>query len=79
MTPQWHIWDLPSEDVGGPFNARALNTPDDAAAAAAIRSYLSLDEAGVPIARAAIPPYLPEEPEYNWEVNDYVELSTKKN
>lgn len=77
MSPQWHIWDLPSEDVSGPFNARALETPDDAAAAAVIRSYLSLDGAGVPIVRAAMPPHLPEEPEYNWEVNDYVELPMK--
>lgn len=78
MTPQFHIWDLPSEDIGGPFNARALESPEDAAAAAAIRSYLSLDEGGAPIARSGLPPHLYEEPEYNWEVNDYVELSTKK-
>lgn len=77
MNPQWHIWDLPSEDVGGPFNARALDTPDDTASAAAIRSYLSLDDTGVPIVRAAFPPHLSDEPEYNWEVDDYVELPTK--
>ncbi|KAJ8736459.1 hypothetical protein PYW08_007115 [Mythimna loreyi] len=74
MTAQYHIWELPSEDVTGPFNARALSTPDDEAAAAAIRAYLSLDNSGVPVVRSALPPQLPDEPESNWEVVDYVDI-----
>lgn len=77
MTPQWHIWDLPSEDVTGAFNARALPGPDDESAAAAIRAYLSLDDAGAPLARSALPPMIPDEPEANWEVDDYVEVPKK--
>lgn len=78
MTTQYHIWDLPSNDVSGPFNARALSTPDDEYAAAAIRNYLSLDETGVPLMRAALPPQIPDEPEDNWEVVDYVDIPRKK-
>lgn len=78
MTAQYHIWELPSEDVTGPFNARALSTPDDEAAAAAIRDYLSLDKSGVPIVRSALPPQIPEEPESNWEVVDYVDITNQK-
>ncbi|XP_038208289.1 A disintegrin and metalloproteinase with thrombospondin motifs adt-2-like isoform X1 [Zerene cesonia] len=79
MTAQYHIWELPSEDVGGPFNARARAAPDDDDALAALRSYLSLDETGTPYARAAIPPQMPEEPEDNWEVMDYVDIPSKNN
>ncbi|CAH2050238.1 unnamed protein product, partial [Iphiclides podalirius] len=75
MTPQWHVWDLPSQDIGGPFNARARSVDDGSEAA--IRSYLSLDEAGTPLARAALPPHMPEEPEHNWEVVDYVEINNR--
>lgn len=75
MTAQWHIWELPSNDVSGPFNARALSTPDDEFAAAAIRQYMSLDDTGVPLVRAALPPRIPDEPEDNWEVMDYVQIS----
>ncbi|KAH9641603.1 hypothetical protein HF086_009206, partial [Spodoptera exigua] len=78
MNAQWHIWELPSEDVSGPFNARALSTPDDEAAAAAIKAYLSLDNAGVPITRSALPPQIPEEPEENWEVIDYVDVPKQR-
>ncbi|KAF9816104.1 hypothetical protein SFRURICE_003655, partial [Spodoptera frugiperda] len=78
MNAQWHIWELPSEDVSGPFNARALSTPDDEAAAAAIRAYLSLDNAGVPLTRSALPPQIPEEPEENWEVVDYVDVPKQR-
>ena len=78
MTAQYHIWELPSEDVSGPFNARALSSPDDEAAAAAIRAYLSLDNSGVPIVRSALPPQMPEEPESNWEVIDYVDIPNQK-
>ncbi|CAK1601860.1 unnamed protein product [Parnassius mnemosyne] len=74
MTPQWHIWDLPSQDIGGAFNARARSM-DDESAADAIRAYLSLDEVGSPLARAALPPQMPDEPEGNWEVVDYIEIS----
>ncbi|KAJ0182622.1 hypothetical protein K1T71_001991 [Dendrolimus kikuchii] len=78
MNAQWHIWELPSEDIGGAFNARALSTPDDEVAAAAIRAYLSVDDNGVPIMRSALPPSIPDEPEDNWEVEDYVEIHQKK-
>ncbi|XP_030026870.2 A disintegrin and metalloproteinase with thrombospondin motifs adt-2 [Manduca sexta] len=74
MTAQWHIWELPSEDVGGSFNARAFKTPDDDAASAAIRAYLSLNDNGVPIVRSIGPPSIPDEPENNWEVIDYVDV-----
>ncbi|XP_012551184.1 A disintegrin and metalloproteinase with thrombospondin motifs adt-2 [Bombyx mori] len=74
MSTQYHIWELPSQDIGGSFNARALTTPDDEAAEAAVREYLSLDSHGVPLTRGAFPPSLPDEPEDNWEVVDYVEI-----
>lgn len=77
MTTQFHIWELPSEDIGGPFNARARAAPEDAAAA--LRAYLSLDAAGTPLARAAIPPHMPEELEEDWEVLDYVEIPSRNN
>ncbi|XP_053617820.1 A disintegrin and metalloproteinase with thrombospondin motifs adt-2-like [Plodia interpunctella] len=70
MTAQWHIWELPSGDIDGSFNARA----QPAAADETVRAFLSLDEAGVPLVRSALPPYLPDEPEFNWEVVDYVDL-----
>ncbi|XP_063825943.1 uncharacterized protein LOC135075430 [Ostrinia nubilalis] len=73
MTAQWHIWELPSEDIGGAFNARAFQTPDEETAAK-IKAYLSLDDGGVPLVRSAFPPHLPEEPEDNWEVKDYVDI-----
>ncbi|CAK1544623.1 unnamed protein product [Leptosia nina] len=76
MTAQYHIWELPSEDVGGPFNARARSVEDDDYLAA-LRTYLTVDEKGAPYARAAFPPQVPEEPEDNWEVVDYVDISTK--
>ncbi|XP_050670666.1 A disintegrin and metalloproteinase with thrombospondin motifs adt-2-like isoform X2 [Leptidea sinapis] len=79
MTAQYHIWELPSEDVGGSFNARARAVPDDDDSAAAIRAYLSLDDRGTPYARAAIPPMMPEEPEENWEVDDFVEIPARSN
>lgn len=75
MTTQFHIWELPSEDIGGPFNARARAAPDDSAAA--LRAYLSLDNKGAPLARAAIPPHLPEDEETDWEVLDYIELPAR--
>lgn len=75
MTPQWHVWDLPSQDIGGPFNARARSFDDDQEAA--LRAYHTLDEAGTPLARAALPPQLQEEPENNWEVVDYIELNNQ--
>lgn len=78
MTAQWHIWELPNNDVRGPFNARSLTTPDDEYAAAAIRKYLSLDDAGVPLVRSALPPQIPDEPEGNWEVIDYVDIADKQ-
>ncbi|XP_047511015.1 A disintegrin and metalloproteinase with thrombospondin motifs 14-like [Pieris napi] len=74
MTAQYHIWELPSEDVGGPFNARARAVSDDEDYLAALRSYLSVDDKGTPYARAAIPPQMPEDPEDNWEVIDYVDI-----
>lgn len=77
MTAQWHIWELPSEDIGGAFNARARAAPDDAAAAAAMRAYLSLDSAGAPLTRAALPPHMPDEPEHHWEVTDYIDIQNK--
>ncbi|XP_068626453.1 A disintegrin and metalloproteinase with thrombospondin motifs adt-2-like [Battus philenor] len=73
MAPQLHIWDLPSQDIGGPFNARARSVDDDAAAD--MRSFLSLDEAGSSLARAALPPQMPDEPEDDWEVIDYIEIN----
>ncbi|XP_059048068.1 A disintegrin and metalloproteinase with thrombospondin motifs adt-2-like [Achroia grisella] len=79
MTTQWHIWELPSEDIGGPFNARARTAPEDDEVAAAIRSYLSLDAQGVPLVRSAFPPNIPEESEHNWEVIDYIDLPTTQN
>ncbi|XP_063549121.1 A disintegrin and metalloproteinase with thrombospondin motifs adt-2-like [Cydia strobilella] len=72
MNAQFHIWELPSEDVGGAFNARARSTPEDPA----LESYLSLNGDGVPLTRSAFPPQLPDEPEYHWEVTDYVDLPT---
>ncbi|XP_013194658.2 A disintegrin and metalloproteinase with thrombospondin motifs adt-2 [Amyelois transitella] len=72
MTAQWHIWELPSDDIDGSFNARSRPADDEAAA---MRAYLSLDEDGVPIIRAALPPFFSEEPETNWEVTDYIEIS----
>lgn len=78
MTTQYHIWELPTQDIGGPFNARAMSSPGDAEVAAAMRSYLSLNDAGIPLTRSAFPPNLPEEPESNWEVADYVEVPTLK-
>lgn len=75
MTAQYHIWELPSEDVGGPFNARARAVPDDEDYLSALRSYLTVDDKGSPYARAAIAPQMPEEPEDNWEVVDYVDIS----
>lgn len=75
MNAQWHIWELPSEDIGGAFNARALSLPEDKVAEDAIRAYLSLDNSGVPIMRAALPPNMPDEPESNWEIQDYVEIN----
>lgn len=78
MTTQYHIWELPTQDIGGPFNARAMSSPGDAEAAALIRSYLSLSDAGIPLMRSAFPPYLLEEPESNWEVTDYVEIPALK-
>ncbi|KAJ2947773.1 hypothetical protein O0L34_g9553 [Tuta absoluta] len=78
MTAQWHIWELPSEDIGGPFNARARSSPGDQDAAAALKAYLSLDDAGVPLTRSALVPNMPEEPEQNWEVDDYVQIPDNK-
>ncbi|XP_049880503.1 A disintegrin and metalloproteinase with thrombospondin motifs adt-2-like [Pectinophora gossypiella] len=78
MTAQWHIWELPSEDISGSFNARARSAPDDSDMAAAIRRYFSLDEGGTPLTRAALPPYIEDEPEQNWEVTDYVEIEERK-
>ncbi|XP_026320254.1 A disintegrin and metalloproteinase with thrombospondin motifs adt-2-like isoform X2 [Hyposmocoma kahamanoa] len=78
MTTQYHIWELPSQDIGGPFNARAMSSQGDAEAAAAMRSYLSLNDAGIPLTRAAFPPNMIKEPESNWEVTDYVEVPTLK-
>lgn len=69
-----HVWDLPSGDIGGPFNARAIKTPEDDAAQAAIKAYLSLDHKGVPILRSQMAPIFPEESERNWEDKDYVEI-----
>nr|XP_026494741.1 A disintegrin and metalloproteinase with thrombospondin motifs adt-2-like [Vanessa tameamea] len=76
MTTQFHIWELPSEDISGAFNARARAAPEDAATAA-LRAYLSLDKAGTPLARAVLPPHIPEEPETDWEVLDYVEIPAR--
>lgn len=73
MTTQFHIWELQSEDIDGPFNARARESPEDTG----LESYLSLSDDGVPLTRSAFPPQLPEEPESNWEVIDYVDLPTK--
>ncbi|XP_073958021.1 A disintegrin and metalloproteinase with thrombospondin motifs adt-2-like isoform X2 [Choristoneura fumiferana] len=73
MTTQFHIWELPSEDIDGPFNARARESPEDTG----LESYLSLSADGVPLTRSAFPPQLPEEPETNWEVIDYIDLPTK--
>lgn len=78
MTTQYHIWELPSQDIGGPFNARAMSSKGDAEAAASMRSFLSLNDAGIPLTRAALPPNMIEEPESNWEVTDYVEVPTLK-
>ncbi|CAG9581270.1 unnamed protein product [Danaus chrysippus] len=78
MSAQYHIWELPSEDVGGSFNARARAAPDDGASAA-LRAYMTLDDAGAPLFRAAIPPHIPEEPESDWEVIDYVEIPARNN
>ncbi|XP_026731681.1 A disintegrin and metalloproteinase with thrombospondin motifs adt-2-like [Trichoplusia ni] len=78
MTAQWHIWELPSEDVDGPFNARALMTPDDEVAEDAIRTYLSLDPSGVPLVRSALPPHILDEPESYWEVEDYVDIHNQR-
>ncbi|XP_072937125.1 A disintegrin and metalloproteinase with thrombospondin motifs adt-2-like [Epargyreus clarus] len=72
ISPQLHIWELPSQDFDGPQNARARAAP--APGAAALRSYLSLDDAGLPLARSAFPPQIPEEPENHWEVIDYVDI-----
>lgn len=74
MTAQWHIWELPSEDIGGAFNARALSTPEDEDMAAKMKAYLSLDDKGIPLVRSAFPPHLIEEPEDNWAVKDYVDI-----
>lgn len=74
MTAQWHIWELPSEDIGGAFNARALSSPEDAETAAKIKAYLSLNDQGVPLVRSAFPPLLPDEPEDHWDVKDYVDV-----
>lgn len=71
MTAQWHIWELPNEDIGGPFNARAF---EDESNRAEIQAYLSLDNLGVPLVRSAFPPQVPDEPEQNWEVKDYVDI-----
>ncbi|XP_045775267.1 A disintegrin and metalloproteinase with thrombospondin motifs 14-like [Maniola jurtina] len=78
MSPQFHIWDLPSEDMEGAFNARARAAPDDDDSAAALRTYLSLDNTGLPFARGVGPPHIPDEPESNWEVLDYIEITRNK-
>ncbi|RVE49347.1 hypothetical protein evm_005962 [Chilo suppressalis] len=74
MTAEWNVWQLPSEDIDGPFNAKAQNTAEDDAANDAIQNYHSLNNEGIPIFRSAFPPLVPEEPESNWEVMDYVDL-----
>lgn len=58
----------------GTFNARAGVAPGDADAAAALRAFHSLDDQLVPLVRSALPPVIPDEPEANWELIDYVEI-----
>lgn len=69
MSAQWLIWD---KDITGSFNARARSSPEDADAR--VQAYHSLDSQGVPLVRSAFPPHIPEEPEVNWEVKDYVDI-----
>lgn len=77
MTAQWHVWELPGEDVAGSFNARARAVTEDDEASAALRAYLSLDDKGTPLVRSALPPHIPEDREENWEVIDYVDIPNK--
>lgn len=77
MAAQYHMWELPGEDIWGAFNARAHvdHGPD---VDAALRQYLTVDESGVPVARSAFPPQLTNDPEENWEVIDYVDIPTSR-
>ncbi|KAL4716069.1 hypothetical protein ACJJTC_002834 [Scirpophaga incertulas] len=76
MSAQWHVWELPSEDIGEAFNART-NSDEDNTAEQAMNEYLSLDDDGVPIIRSAFPPPLPDEAEKNWEVVDYIGITSR--
>lgn len=71
MTAQYHIWELPGEDISGAFNARALASNDYSDS---LRAYLTIDDKGVPIARSAFPPQLPADNARDWEVIDYVDI-----